>query len=92
MPRTQQRRFTAHLLDGRVVRCVSVEQDDTGGLWVWTTAAERIPSASVHRLDHAPPAETPTAAALDAFLDGLPKAAVSLDDYRARRTSPVLLA
>ena len=79
MSRTQQNRFRAHLLDGRNVQCVAVEQDDAGGLHVWTTAGERIPSARIRRLDHTPPPpEGETARALDAFLADLPHSHLSL--------------
>lgn len=92
MSRTQQQRFRAHLLDGRNVQCVAVEQDDTGGLWSWTTQGERIPAASIRRLEHqAPEPTTPTAEALDAFLADLPHTTVSLDEFRARRTTPVVI-
>lgn len=92
MSRTQRHTYTAHLLDGRTVRCVSVEQDDQGGMWAWTTAGERIPAAAILRLGREPvPATTTTAEALDAFLDSLPKATVSLDEYRASRVSPILV-
>lgn len=88
---TQQRRFSAHLLDGRVVRCVSIEQDDTHGLWVWTTAGERIPAARILRLEHQAPTDTPTGEAVDAFLDLLPRSTIPLVGASQRAARPLRL-